>query len=112
MTCLVWNVLAVTGAWIKLDAHGKKHAHNPVLCFLHPCKSKLCYIVADVKIWFLAVIYAISGIPGSFVLWYRPLYRAMRCVYLRFLAFSPSVVDCSLENIDVVYKNPYVLVIL
>lgn len=51
--CLTWNVIAVTGAWIKLDGH-------------------------DVKIWFLAVIYAICGIPGSFVLWYRPLYRAMR----------------------------------
>lgn len=51
--CLTWNVLAVTGGWIKLSGH-------------------------DVKVWLLAVIYAICGIPGSFVLWYRPLYRAMR----------------------------------
>eukprot|EP00250_Pteridium_aquilinum_P017204 c23507_g2_i1 orf=66-965(+) len=51
--CLTWNLIAVTGAWIKLDGH-------------------------DVKIWFMALIYAICGIPGSFVLWYRPLYRAMR----------------------------------
>lgn len=49
--CLTWNIVAVTAAWIK---------------------------GYEVKIWFLAIIYAISGIPGSFVLWYRPLYRAMR----------------------------------
>lgn len=31
-----------------------------------------------VKIWFLAVIYFIAGAPGSYVLWYRPLYRVFR----------------------------------
>ncbi|KAH1218079.1 putative secretory carrier-associated membrane protein 1 [Glycine max] len=31
-----------------------------------------------VKIWFLAIIYFIAGIPGAYVLWYRPLYRAFR----------------------------------
>jgi len=31
-----------------------------------------------VKIFFLAVIYALLGVPLSYVLWYRPLYRAMR----------------------------------
>ncbi|RWR84463.1 secretory carrier-associated membrane protein 2 [Cinnamomum micranthum f. kanehirae] len=31
-----------------------------------------------VKIWLLAIIYFISGVPGGYVLWYRPLYRAMR----------------------------------
>ncbi|KAH7675835.1 SCAMP protein [Dioscorea alata] len=49
--CLSWNIIAVTAAWIK----GK-----------------------GVKIWFLAVIYFIAGVPGAYVLWYRPLYRAMR----------------------------------
>ncbi|KAG9157827.1 hypothetical protein Leryth_000016 [Lithospermum erythrorhizon] len=49
--CLLWNIIAVTTAWIK---HG------------------------DVKIWFLAIIYFISGVPGAYVLWYRPLYRAFR----------------------------------
>ncbi|XP_061349541.1 secretory carrier-associated membrane protein 1-like isoform X2 [Gastrolobium bilobum] len=49
--CLVWNILAVTIAWIK--------GEGPT-------------------IWFLAIIYFISGAPGSYVLWYRPLYRAMR----------------------------------
>jgi hypothetical protein len=49
--CLLWNLIAVTTAWIKGEG---------------------------VKIWFLAVIYFISGVPGSYVLWYRPLYRAFR----------------------------------
>ncbi|KAK9285124.1 hypothetical protein L1049_024309 [Liquidambar formosana] len=49
--CLFWNVIAVTTAWIK--------GEGPT-------------------IWFLAIIYFISGVPGGYVLWYRPLYRAMR----------------------------------
>ncbi|KAJ6829325.1 secretory carrier-associated membrane protein 2-like [Iris pallida] len=49
--CLFWNVIAVTAAWIKGEG---------------------------VKIWFLAIIYFISGVPGAYVLWYKPLYRAMR----------------------------------
>lgn len=49
--CLFWNIIAVTTAWIKGEA---------------------------VKIWFLAIIYFIAGVPGAYVLWYRPLYRASR----------------------------------
>ncbi|KDP24177.1 hypothetical protein JCGZ_25834 [Jatropha curcas] len=49
--CLLWNIIAVTTAWIK--------GEGPT-------------------IWFLAVIYFISGVPGAYVMWYRPLYRAMR----------------------------------
>ncbi|CAJ2654999.1 secretory carrier-associated membrane protein 1-like isoform X2 [Trifolium pratense] len=49
--CLLWNIVAVTTAWIK--------GEGPT-------------------IWFLAIIYFISGAPGSYVMWYRPLYRAMR----------------------------------
>ncbi|CAN1327077.1 Secretory carrier-associated membrane protein 2 [Linum perenne] len=49
--CLLWNIIAVTTAWIKIDG---------------------------VKIWFLAIIYFMSGVPGAYFLWYRPLYRAFR----------------------------------
>ncbi|KAI3682919.1 hypothetical protein L1987_83301 [Smallanthus sonchifolius] len=49
--CLLWNIIATTTAWIKGE---------------------------DPKIWFLALIYFISGVPLSYVLWYRPLYRAFR----------------------------------
>ncbi|CAH8365943.1 unnamed protein product [Eruca vesicaria subsp. sativa] len=48
---LFWNVIAVTTAWIKGEG---------------------------VTIWLLALIYFISGVPGGYVLWYRPLYRAFR----------------------------------
>ncbi|XP_073309129.1 secretory carrier-associated membrane protein 1-like isoform X1 [Primulina huaijiensis] len=49
--CLLWNVVAVTLAWVN--------GEGPT-------------------IWFLAIIYFISAVPGAYVLWYRPLYRAMR----------------------------------
>ncbi|KAF5729746.1 hypothetical protein HS088_TW20G00110 [Tripterygium wilfordii] len=49
--CLVFNIVAVMVAWIK---------------------------GGGVKIFFLAVIYALLGSPLSYVLWYRPLYRAVR----------------------------------
>ncbi|KAG6475558.1 secretory carrier-associated membrane protein 1-like [Zingiber officinale] len=49
--CLFWNIIAVTAAWI---------------------------VGEGVKIWLLSIIYFISGVPGAYVLWYRPLYRAMR----------------------------------
>ncbi|KMZ64344.1 putative secretory carrier-associated membrane protein 1 [Zostera marina] len=49
--CLFWNIIAVTTGWIKGEG---------------------------VTIWFLALIYFIIGTPGAYVLWYRPLYNAMR----------------------------------
>ncbi|KAG5561511.1 hypothetical protein RHGRI_004527 [Rhododendron griersonianum] len=49
--CLLWNVIAVSAAWVK--------GEGPT-------------------IWFLAVIYFIAGVPLAFLLWYRPLYRAFR----------------------------------
>ncbi|CAO2197387.1 unnamed protein product [Urochloa humidicola] len=49
--CLFWNIIATTAAWIKGEG---------------------------IMIWLLAIIYFISGVPGAFVLWYRPLYNAMR----------------------------------
>ncbi|KAH9614749.1 hypothetical protein KSS87_013031, partial [Heliosperma pusillum] len=49
--CLVFNIVAITVCWIR---------------------------GGGVKIFFLAAIYALLGVPLSYVLWYRPLYRAMR----------------------------------
>ncbi|PPR98936.1 hypothetical protein GOBAR_AA21728 [Gossypium barbadense] len=49
--CLTWNVVVVTIAWIK--------GEGPT-------------------IWFLAIIFFISGLPDGYVMWYRPFYRAMR----------------------------------
>ncbi|KAI5448109.1 Secretory carrier-associated membrane protein [Lathyrus oleraceus] len=40
--CLTWNVVSVTAAWIKGEG---------------------------VKIWFLAIIYFIAGVPGAYALW-------------------------------------------
>ncbi|KAJ6402023.1 hypothetical protein OIU84_014155 [Salix udensis] len=57
--CLFWNVIAVTTAWIKGEG---------------------------VKIWFLAIIYFVSGVPGAYFLWYRPLYRLISCD-IRYLIF-------------------------
>ncbi|XP_011074780.1 secretory carrier-associated membrane protein 4 [Sesamum indicum] len=51
LLCLVFNVIAITVCWIR---------------------------GGGVKIFFLAIIYALLGCPLSYVLWYRPLYRAMR----------------------------------
>ncbi|WZY94430.1 hypothetical protein YC2023_066759 [Brassica napus] len=36
------------------------------------------WLGGGVKIFFLATIYALMGCPLSYVVWYRPLYRAMR----------------------------------
>ncbi|PKA66223.1 Secretory carrier-associated membrane protein 4 [Apostasia shenzhenica] len=49
--CLVYNIIAVTVCWIR---------GGGVIIFL------------------LANIYALIGVPLSYLLWYRPLYRAMR----------------------------------
>ncbi|KAJ8442008.1 hypothetical protein Cgig2_033772 [Carnegiea gigantea] len=49
--CLIYNIIAVTVCWIR---------------------------GGGVKIFFLAIIYALLGVPLSYLLWYRPLYRAMR----------------------------------
>ncbi|XP_039008960.1 secretory carrier-associated membrane protein 1-like [Hibiscus syriacus] len=50
--CLLYNMVAVTTAWTR-DTVG------PI-------------------IWLLAVIYTLTGIPGGFYFWYRPLYQAAR----------------------------------
>lgn len=51
LLCLVWNIIAVSVALTRGVA---------------------------ITNWLLAVIYALAGCPGSYALWYKPLYRAMR----------------------------------
>ncbi|XP_024364882.1 secretory carrier-associated membrane protein 2 [Physcomitrium patens] len=50
--CLLWNFICTTVAWIA----------GP----------------GDVLIWLMGIIFVLAGYPGSYFLWYRPLYRAMR----------------------------------
>ncbi|XP_028058060.1 secretory carrier-associated membrane protein 4-like [Camellia sinensis] len=68
--CLVFNVIVVIVCWIR---------------------------GGGVKIFFLAIIYALLGCPLSYVLWYRPLYRAMRLI-LNTLdgLFSTQMAFCTL----------------
>ncbi|KAJ3692554.1 hypothetical protein LUZ60_011649 [Juncus effusus] len=49
--CLVWNIIAVLVCWVR---------------------------GGGIMIFLLAIIYALSGCPLSYILWYRPLYRAMK----------------------------------
>nr|GMD33449.1 secretory carrier-associated membrane protein 1-like isoform X1 [Ipomoea batatas]GMD36845.1 secretory carrier-associated membrane protein 1-like isoform X1 [Ipomoea batatas]GMD38422.1 secretory carrier-associated membrane protein 1-like isoform X1 [Ipomoea batatas] len=52
VVCLAWNIVAVAlAAWVNEE--------GPM-------------------IFLLAIIYFITGVPGAYVLWYRPLYRAMK----------------------------------
>ncbi|KAF5947093.1 hypothetical protein HYC85_017321 [Camellia sinensis] len=61
--CLVFNVIAVIVCWIR---------------------------GGGVKIFFLATIYALLGCPLSYVLWYRPLYHAMRQTCMKWVAVFSS----------------------
>ncbi|CAO2814468.1 unnamed protein product [Amaranthus hypochondriacus] len=75
--CLLWNIVAVTVAWIKGEG---------------------------VEIWLLSIIYFICGVPGSYVFWYRPLYRAMRTesalkVGWFFIAYTVHLIFCGLAAI-------------
>lgn len=82
--CLLWNFIAVTVAWIDGEGclnilHSISNSNNEIFCCLD-ATFKLC-LGAGPTIWFLAIIYFISGVPGGYVFWYRPLYRAMRYNY-------------------------------
>ncbi|KAK7324739.1 hypothetical protein VNO77_28542 [Canavalia gladiata] len=77
IVCLLWNFVAVTVAWLKGEG---------------------------LSIWFLSAIYLISGVPGSYVMWYRPLYRATRTDSAIkfgwfFLTYSVHVLFCVLAAI-------------
>jgi len=59
-------------------------------------------VVADVEIWLLGVIFVLAGYPLSYFLWYRPLYRAMRC----------ATHDLKLPSVIVILEGSYVFCLL
>ncbi|KAF3637489.1 Secretory carrier-associated membrane protein 5 [Capsicum annuum] len=75
--CLLWNIVACTTAWIK---------------------------EGDVKIWFLSLIYFISGVPGAYFMWYRPLYRAFRKLVLYYFAYTFYPPVCALSSPSLLIK--------
>ncbi|KAL0301546.1 UNVERIFIED_CONTAM: Secretory carrier-associated membrane protein 1, partial [Sesamum radiatum] len=52
-----------------------KYVLLPCRAFKDVNRFQVCLCVGPI-IWFLAIIYFMSGVPGAYVLWYRPLYRA------------------------------------
>ncbi|MCD7462210.1 Secretory carrier-associated membrane protein 1 [Datura stramonium] len=54
--CLLWNLIAVTLAWIKGEG---------------------------ITIWLLAIIYLISGVPGAYVLWYLLLFMSCNELFFK-----------------------------
>ncbi|KAI5412872.1 Secretory carrier-associated membrane protein 1, variant 3 [Lathyrus oleraceus] len=83
--CLTFNVAAVTVAWLKGEG---------------------------LSIWFLAIIYFISGVPGSYTMWYRPLYRATRTDSALkfgwfFLCYSFHILFCVLAAVapPIIFKG-------
>jgi secretory carrier-associated membrane protein len=85
--CLFWNVIATTTAWIKGEGTIKLHLIVYIsYIFIHQLlltlQLNLTFAATGVMIWLLAIIYFISGVPGAYVLWYRPLYNAIRSEFM------------------------------
>ena len=83
--CLSYNIVAVTVAWVQGEG---------------------------LSIWFLSIIYFISGVPGSYVMWYRPLYRATRTdsalkFGMFFLSYSIHILFCVLAAVapPIIFKG-------
>ena len=86
--CLSWNFIAVVVCWIKEGGVFFGSLVMLVFSLYRPCTEQLVFLVlADSKLFFLATIYALLGIPLSYLIWYRPLYRAMR--YARTILTTP-----------------------
>ncbi|PWZ40956.1 Secretory carrier-associated membrane protein 6 [Zea mays] len=78
--CLSWNFIVVIVCWIK---------------------------EGDSKLFFLATIYALLGIPLSYLIWYRPLYRAMRHAEIIFeLLNMDNFVSQYLLNVPILEPFP------
>jgi hypothetical protein len=76
--CLSWNFIAVIVCWIKEGGGFHEYISMTVFCFSVHAEWLDSLMLADSKLFFLATIYALLGIPLSYLMWYRPLYRAMR----------------------------------
>lgn len=90
VACLVWNFIAVSSICFQgegffilliqclliLEVLITRPSFIAILHFKHT--TCIFFIFVDLQIWLLAVIYLITGVPGAYILWYRPLYRAMR----------------------------------
>jgi len=96
--CLFWNIIATTAAWIKSEGMGIWQSTS----FLHLVNQTTNLELIQwlgwigVMIWLLAIIYFISGVPGAYVLWYRPLYNAMRLRICFCLGYSCSLPHCTI----------------
>jgi len=77
IACLVWNLFAVLVESIHTDGDQCFNVQS-ILFSIYVHFFLIDFWFADIVIFLLAVIYAISGCPLSYILWYRPLYRAMR----------------------------------
>jgi heme O synthase-like polyprenyltransferase len=84
-------------AWIKGECTIKLHLIVYIsYIFIHQLlltlQLNLTCTATCVIIWSLAIIYFISGVPGAYVLWYGPLYNAIRSEFM-----NPSFVTILLS---------------
>lgn len=72
--------MAVTVAWIKGEGSDELYftAFFRRKKSLKMLRGLSFFFHVGPTIWFLSIIYLISGVPGAYVFWYRPLYRATR----------------------------------
>jgi hypothetical protein len=107
--CLFWNVIATTTAWIKGECIIKLHlivyiAYIFIHQLLLTLQLNLTSVVTGIMIWLLAIIYFISGVPGAYVLWYHPLYNAIRSEFM-----NPSFVIVILSPLRLFFWLSYVV---
>ena len=74
VVCLSWNVFAVLVE--SIHGEGAIHLVRQTIFFIMHLFSNV--FTTDIVLFLLAIIYAIFGCPLSYILWYRPLYQAMR----------------------------------
>ena len=91
--------------WLKEEVRSETCASS-ILCFQGVPLSFLFLkfsrtsFVAGVNIWFLSIIYFIAGVPGAYVLWYKPLYRAFRYLPPLFYFNLPCFISICVWNLS------------